>query len=114
AKGPYLLGVKAVIAESLERIHRSNLIGMGVLPLEFGAGHTAASLGLTGHETYDVVGLSAALAGDFAAGKTLTVRATDGHGKAKEFRVKVRLDTPQEMQYYRHGGILQYVLRSLL
>ena len=106
AKGTRLLGCRAVIAESFERIHRSNLIGMGVLPLEFPPGESVASLGLTGHEVYDITGLEGASSGDFP--KEVTVRA-DG----KEFRAKVRIDTPNEIEYYRHGGILQYVLRQL-
>jgi aconitate hydratase len=109
AKGTLLLGVKAVIAESFERIHRSNLVGMGVLPLQFLPGESAASLGLTGQETFEVVGFSDAFASGFAGGKTLTVRA-DG----RDFQVTARLDTPTEFEYYRHGGVLPYVLRSLL
>jgi aconitate hydratase len=109
AKGPALLGIKAVIAQSFERIHRSNLVGMGILPLEFLPGDSAQSLGLTGHETFDVSGLTNAVATGFADGKLLTVKA-DG----KEFKVKARIDTPQEVLYYLNGGILQYVLRSLL
>ncbi len=114
AKGVALLGVKAVLAESLERIHRSNLIGMGVLPLQFQPGESADSLGLTGVEEFDLIGLSDALAAGFAGGKTLTMLARTGDGAAKEFRVTVRLDAPQEVQYYLHGGILRYVLRGLL
>jgi len=106
AKGPRLLGVRAVIAESFERIHRSNLVGMGILPLQFAAGQNAASLGLTGYERYDVLGLS-----DMP--KELTVSATADDGKVTGFRATVRIDTPQELQYYRHGGILEYVLRQL-
>jgi aconitate hydratase len=109
AKGPLLLGVRAVIAESYERIHRSNLVGMGVLPLQFRSGETAKSLGLTGEEFYDIDGLSAALKGD----REVTVRAR-ADGKTKEFRAVLRIDTPQEVLYYKHGGILQYVLRQLL
>jgi len=109
AKGTWMLGIKAVLAESFERIHRSNLVGMGVVPLEFVDGANAASLGLTGHETFELVGLSEAVASGFAGGKTLTMRA-DG----KEFPVRVRIDTPQEVAYYVNGGILQYVLRKLL
>jgi aconitate hydratase len=109
AKGPMLQGVKAVIAESFERIHRSNLVGMGVLPLQFVAGENVASLGLTGHESFEIVGLADAIASGFAGGRTLTVRAG-----GKEFQVVCRIDTPQEIEYYRHGGILLYVLRSLL
>jgi aconitate hydratase len=115
AKGPALLGVRVVIAQSYERIHRSNLVGMGILPLEFEAGQGPASLGLTGKERYDVIGLRAAIAAGFASGRTLGVRATpDGGGRAIEFRVRARIDTPTEVEYYRHGGILLYVLRSLL
>jgi len=106
AKGPRLLGVRAVLAESYERIHRSNLVGMGVLPLELPAGATVESLGLSGHETFDVTGLEGAGAGDFP--REVTVRA-DG----RELRCRVRIDTPNEVEYYRHGGILQYVLRQL-
>jgi len=104
AKGPALLGVKAVIAESFERIHRSNLIGMGILPLEFLIGESRESLGLTGKEIYSVEGISDVL----AVGKRLSVFA-DG----KRFIVKCRIDTPVELAYYRHGGILRYVLRQL-
>jgi aconitate hydratase len=110
AKGTILLGVRAVIAESFERIHRSNLVGMGVLPLEFTAGETRQSLGLTGFETYDIVGLDESL----RPRATLMVRATDRSGAAKEFKVLTRVDTPEEMRYYRHGGILPYVLRQLV
>jgi aconitate hydratase len=109
AKGTILLGVRAVIAESFERIHRSNLVGMGVLPLEFTNGETRQSLGLTGFETYDIVGLDASL----RPRATLIVRAK-GHDGTKEFKVLARIDTPEEMQYYRHGGILPYVLRQLV
>jgi aconitate hydratase len=114
AKGPRLLGVRAVIAESYERIHRSNLVGMGVLPLQFRSGDTAASLGLTGEEVYDVEGLAAGVRDGFAAGKEVTVRARRADGMEKTFRALVRIDTPQEVLYYRHGGILPYVLRQLL
>jgi aconitate hydratase len=107
AKGPRLLGVRAVIAESYERIHRTNLVCMGVLPLQFQDGVTAQSLGLTGYETYDVAGL-----GEGAA-REVEVTATDGSGSAKRFAATVRIDTPNEVDYYRHGGILQYVLRKL-
>jgi aconitate hydratase len=106
--------VRAVIAESYERIHRSNLVGMGVLPLEFESGASAASLGLGGHERFDVLGLRDAIATGFANGRTLTVRARSDDGKTTEFPVRVRIDTPTEIEYYRHGGILLYVLRSLL
>ena len=104
AKGPALLGVKAVIAESFERIHRSNLIGMGILPLEFLSGENRESFGLTGREIYSVEGIAETL----TVGKHLNVFA-DG----KRFSVKCRIDTPVELAYYRHGGILQYVLRQL-
>jgi aconitate hydratase len=114
AKGPALLGVHAVIAESFERIHRSNLIGMGILPLQFLAEESAALLGLTGHEIFDITGLAGAVASGFADGKQLKVRATRKDGGVLEFTVWVRIDTPQELLYYRHGGILQYVLRRLL
>jgi aconitate hydratase len=109
AKGPRLLGVRVVIAESYERIHRSNLVGMGILPLQFEAGATADSLGLTGEETYAVAGVQAALAGS----RRLRVRAAATDGTAKEFEAVVRIDTPREAEYYRHGGILEYVLRQL-
>ncbi len=107
AKGPKLLGIRAVIAESYERIHRSNLIGMGILALQFSNGENAASLGLTGDETFEFLGLSA-----LSIGQTLVVKATNGTGQTKTFDVKVRIDTPNELEYFRHGGILQYVLRS--
>jgi aconitate hydratase len=113
AKGPRLLGVRFVIAESYERIHRSNLVGMGIVPLEFLSGETAASLGLTGEEVFETVGLPALLEGGFAQGRQLTVRATAADGKVKELRTTVRIDTPQEIAYYQHGGILHYVLRQL-
>jgi aconitate hydratase len=102
--------VQAVIAESYERIHRSNLVGMGVLPLQFCAGENAASLGLTGEEVYDLAGLAAALSGS----RELTVQARRTDGSVVHFQTKVRIDTPQEVHYYRHGGILQYVLRQLV
>jgi aconitate hydratase len=105
AKGTNLLGVRAVIAESFERIHRSNLVGMGVLPLQFKEGDSVESLGLDGHETFSVAGLSE---GDTVP-RELTVKAGD-----TEFTVTVRIDTPKEQQYFRHGGILQFVLRQLL
>jgi aconitate hydratase len=114
AKGPALLGVRAVIAQSYERIHRSNLIGMGILPLQFAAEESVESHGLTGHETFEIVGLADAVAKEFAAGKHLKVRAYRDDGAVVEFTVQMRLDTPQEVLYYRHGGILQYVLRRLL
>ena len=107
AKGTALLGVKAVIAESYERIHRSNLIGMGVLPLQFPAGETADSLGLTGEETFSITGVSALNEG--STPRTVRVKAGD-----VEFDAVVRIDTPGEADYYRHGGILQYVLRKMI
>jgi aconitate hydratase len=110
AKGVALLGVKAVITESFERIHRTNLVGMGVLPLQFRAGENAASLGLTGKEIYRVSGMSAAL-GD--GKRHATVTATGADGAEKTFTVDVRIDTPQEVEYYRYGGILPYVLRQV-
>jgi aconitate hydratase len=110
AKGPRLLGVSAVIAEGYERIHRSNLVGMGVLPLQFKPGETAEALGLTGEEEYDVVGLAGALAGS----KDVVVRARRAGGAAKEFHATVRIDTPKEVEYYRHGGILEYVIRQMV
>ena len=113
AKGPNLLGVRAVIAESFERIHRSNLVGMGILPLQFDAGQNVESLGLTGEEVYDFGGLTALLKAKFANGRTLKVKATAADGAVKEFNAKVRIDTPQEIEYFEHGGILQYVLRQL-
>jgi len=109
AKGPMLLGVRVVIAESFERIHRSNLIGMGILPLEYKAGETRATHGLTGEETFDVIGLTERI----TPRSTFTVRARSADGIKKEFGAVVRIDTPDEAEYYRHGGILQYVLRSL-
>ena len=113
AKGPKLLGVRAVIAESFERIHRSNLVGMGILPLQFEEGQNVESLGLTGEEVYDFPGLTAMLKAKFASGRTLDVTATAADGKKKTFKAKVRIDTPQEIEYYEHGGILLYVLRQL-
>ncbi|MCP4811409.1 MAG: aconitate hydratase AcnA, partial [Planctomycetaceae bacterium] len=110
AKGTHLLGVRAVIATSYERIHRSNLVGMGVLPLEMVAGQTAASLGLNGEELYDIQGLDDQL----KPLSTLTVVATGTDGTVTEFEARVRIDTPVEMDYYRNGGILQTVLRNLL
>jgi len=112
AKGPLLLGVRAVIAESYERIHRSNLVGMGILALQFLEGETANSLGLTGEEVFEITGISE-LIGGFAPGRRVNVRAT-AHGKTTEFKALVRIDTPQEAQYYANGGILQFVLRQLL
>ncbi|WP_237223788.1 aconitate hydratase AcnA [Rothia nasisuis] len=112
AKGTTLLGVKAVIAESFERIHRSNLIGMGVVPLQFPAGESHESLGLTGTETFDITGLTELNEG--TTPKTLKVTATAEDGKVTEFDAIVRIDTPGEADYYRNGGILQYVLRNLV
>jgi aconitate hydratase len=109
AKGTRLLGVRAVIAESFERIHRSNLVGMGLLPLEFKPGENRESLGLTGQEVYDIEGVSS-----FKPRKEVTVRAVSPDGKEKRFNVIVRVDTPEEVSYYQHGGILQYVLRQML
>jgi aconitate hydratase len=112
AKGPKLLGVRAVIAESFERIHRSNLVGMGILPLQFAAGENVESLGLSGEEVFSFPGLTALLQERFANGRTLRVTASSSNG-SKTFAVLVRIDTPQEIEYYEHGGILQYVLRQL-
>ena len=112
AKGPLLLGVRAVIAESYERIHRSNLVGMGILALQFHEGETAQSLGLTGEEVFEITGIRD-LMGSFAPGRQVKVRAT-ANGKTTEFKALVRIDTPQEAQYYANGGILQFVLRQLL
>ncbi|MEO6822572.1 MAG: aconitate hydratase, partial [Candidatus Nanopelagicales bacterium] len=109
AKGTLLLGVKAVMAVSFERIHRSNLIGMGVLPLQFHPGESARSLGLTGEETYAITGL----AGADTVPREVTVRVDDG-SRSREFGATVRIDTPAEAGYFQHGGILQYVLRQLL
>jgi aconitate hydratase len=113
AKGTALLGVRAVIAESYERIHRSNLIGMGVLPLQFPHPEGAESLGLTGEEVVDVDGLDEALAASGAEPRQVTVRAAREGADAVEFEARVRLDTPNEVAYYRNGGILQRVLRDL-
>src|SRR5512137_2371499 len=107
AKGTMLLGVRAVIAESFERIHRSNLIGMGVLPLQFAAGASAQSLGLTGQESFEIIGLNG------GAAKMVTVVATPASGTPVKFEVRVRIDTPKERDYFQHGGILQYVIRQL-
>jgi aconitate hydratase len=109
AKGTRLLGVRAVIAESYERIHRSNLIGMGVLPLQFKAGEHRESLGLTGHEIFSTEGVPS-----LAPGKTITIRTKSGDGKETQFATVARVDTPEEVSYYQHGGILQYVLRQML
>src|SRR5581483_2029255 len=109
AKGTLLLGVQAVIAESFERIHRSNLVGMGVLPLVFKPGENAESLGLTGRETYDILGIN----DDIKPRQILKVIATADDGRQTEFEVIARLDTPVDVDYYRNGGILQTVLRHL-
>jgi aconitate hydratase len=111
AKGTALLGVRAVIAQSLERIHRSNLIGMGVVPLQFHKGDSAESLGLTGHERFSITGLDVLNKGELP--KEVSVTATADDDSVTEFRVAVRIDTPMEAEYYRHGGILQYVLRQM-
>ena len=110
AKGTRLLGVKAVIAASYERIHRSNLVGMGVLPLQFLDGVTAESLGIDGSQTFSINGLS----DDLQPGQRLTVEIKTADGRTRYFPVKVRIDTPIEIDYYRHGGILPFVLRHLL
>jgi len=110
AKGTLLLGVKAVIATSYERIHRSNLVGMGVLPLQFKDGVDAASLGLDGQETFDILGLD----NDIQPQSDIRVRAAKANGSAVEFQVDVRLDTAIEVEYYRNGGILHTVLRNML
>jgi aconitate hydratase len=107
AKGTILLGVKAVIAESFERIHRSNLVGMGVLPLQFKDGENARTLGFDGSETFDITGLKD------GASKIATVTATRTDGSKQSFEAKVLLLTPKEVEYFRHGGLLQYVLRQL-
>jgi aconitate hydratase len=109
AKGTRLLGVRAVLAESYERIHRSNLLGMGVLPLEFQPGESRESLGLTGHEVFETDGIAA-----LSPGKKIAVRAKSSDGAGKQFTVTARVDTPEEVSYYHHGGILQYVLRQML
>jgi aconitate hydratase len=114
-KGPALLGVRAVIAESYERIHRSNLVGMGVLPLQFLHDEDPDTLGLTGEETYDIVGIAEIInAPVFKAGQKVKVRACGAKGECIDFHALVRIDTPQEAVYYKHGGILQFVLRQLL
>ena len=108
AKGTALLGVKAVIAESYERIHRSNLVGMGILPLQFRQGESAETLRLAGTESYDITGLTG------ESMEEATITATTTEGERIEFKATIRIDTPQEREYYRHGGILHYVLRSLV
>jgi len=110
AKGPALLGVRAVIAESYERIHRSNLVGMGILPLQFKTGQSRQSLGLTGEELFSIDGISTGL----KPKKEIKVTARLDAGPAKIFQAILRIDTPEEVEYYRHGGILPYVLRQLL
>jgi aconitate hydratase len=110
AKGPALLGVQAVIAESYERIHRSNLVGMGILPLQFKNGENRQTLGLTGEEIFTIQGISK----DLKPKKEIQVSTTGVDGKTKTFSVLVRIDTPEEVEYYRHGGILPYVLRQLV
>ena len=110
AKGTTLLGVRAVVAQSFERIHRSNLVGMGVLPLQFKEGTTAASLGLDGSETYDVLGLNRSLKPQ----QDLTLHVTRKGGQTLDVPVRCRIDTPIEIDYYQHGGILPYVLRQIL
>ncbi|MGH7839459.1 MAG: aconitate hydratase, partial [Candidatus Binataceae bacterium] len=109
AKGTQLLGVRAVIAESFERIHRSNLVGMGVLALQFKAGESRTTLGLTGREVYSISGMAAGL----KPRQMLTVRAEE-NGAIKEFEVLARIDTPEDVEYLRHGGVLPYVLREML
>jgi aconitate hydratase len=110
AKGPMLLGVKAVIAETYERIHRSNLVGMGILPLQFMPGQNAQTLGLKGAETFDILGV----AEGFKPRKELVVRAAAKGGKPVEFKVLARVDTAIELEYYRYGGILRFVLSQML
>ncbi|MDQ2662828.1 MAG: aconitate hydratase, partial [Candidatus Eremiobacteraeota bacterium] len=109
AKGPYLLGIKVVLAESFERIHRSNLIGMGILPLQFESGADASTYALCGEETFDITGLEEGI----EPRMNVTVRVTDAARQSLSFKALLRIDTPDEAEYYRHGGILQYVLRSL-
>jgi aconitate hydratase len=114
AKGTKLLGVRAVIAQSFERIHRSNLVGMGVLPLQFPDGESAQSLGLAGEEVFSILGLSEAMRNGGAPPREVQVTAERAGGEPIKFEAKVRIDTPREAEYFRHGGILQYVLRGLL
>jgi aconitate hydratase len=109
AKGPLLQGVRAVIAESFERIHRSNLVGMGILPLQFLAGESAAAHGLTGHETFDIEGL-----GSVQPGAKIQIKATTADGQTRAITLQSRIDTPNEVEYFKHGGILPYVLRQLI
>ena len=113
AKGPKLLGIRFVLAESYERIHRSNLIGMGILPLQFKVGESVKSLGLTGEESFDVVGLKEMLDSNFAQGRDTQVKATAADGTVHTFPATIRIDTEGEISYYQHGGILHYVLRQL-
>ena len=110
AKGTRLLGVKAVVATSFERIHRSNLVGMGVLPLQFEEGTSAQSLGLDGSETYSITGLT----NEIQPGQIVTLEITRKDGAKQNVPVKLRIDTPIEIDYYRHGGILPFVLRELI
>ena len=110
AKGVYLQGVRAVIAESFERIHRSNLIGMGVLPLQFQDGASVSSLGLSGREVFDITGID----GDIRPGQLFTVRAQDSEGNEATFSALARLDTPVEVEYYRNGGVLHAILRRMI
>ena len=114
AKGPNLLGVRAVIAQSFERIHRSNLVGMGILPLEFVEGQSVHKLGLTGHETFDFIALSGIFEGEFEKGALVEIRVTSEDGTETRFQARSRIDTPQEALYYQNGGILQFVLRQLM
>jgi aconitate hydratase len=109
AKGTCMLGIRAVLAESYERIHRSNLVMMGVLPLQFKDGQNAASLDITGEETFDIEGIAEGL----SPLQDVTVRTRQG-GQAREFKATLRIDTPKEIEYYRHGGIMPYVLRQIL
>ena len=114
AKGPRLLGIRAVIAESYERIHRSNLVGMGIVPLQFLKGDTAESLGLSGREVFDIEGVKEGIGNGFKNGRDIKVTAKCEDGGDVNFQATVRIDTPKEVEYYRHGGILQFVLRKLL
>jgi len=109
AKGPKLLGVRAVVAESYERIHRSNLVGMGILPLEFKPGENRETLGLSGHETFEITGITS-----LSPRTTVHVTATSADGSQKRFSAIARVDTPEEVSYYQHGGILTYVLRQMI
>jgi aconitate hydratase len=109
-----LLGIRAVIAQSYERIHRSNLVGMGILPLQFLSEDDPEALSLSGEETYQITGLRELLDSKFASDRHVTVTAQRGDGTKVQFEAMVRIDTPQEILYYQHGGILQFVLRQLL